>query len=124
MRSRVALALCIALLLLAACSTTRGSGQLATAQREVSGFTKVELTGQGDLTIEQTGTESLDHLGRGQPLAAADQRCLRRHTCSRNKTQHLDCHDQADHLLSDRQGPRRPRGIWIRHDERSKAGDD
>ena len=59
MRSRVALALCIALLLLAACSTTRGSGQLATAQREVSGFTKVELAGQGELTIEQTGTESL-----------------------------------------------------------------
>jgi hypothetical protein len=59
MRSRVALALGIALLLLAACSTTKGSGQLATAQREVSGFTKVELAGQGDLTIEQTGTESL-----------------------------------------------------------------
>jgi hypothetical protein len=59
MRSRVALALGIALLLLAACSTTGGSGQLATTQREVSGFTKVELSGQGDLTIEQTGTESL-----------------------------------------------------------------
>ena len=59
MRSRVALALGLALLLLAACSTTRGSGQLATTQREVSGFTKVELSGQGDLTIEQTGTESL-----------------------------------------------------------------
>jgi hypothetical protein len=59
MRSRVALVLGIALLLLAACSVTRGSGQLATAQREVAGFTKVELAGQGDLTIEQTGTESL-----------------------------------------------------------------
>ena len=54
MRSRVALVLGIALLLLAACSTTRGSGQLATAQREVAGFTKVEFAGQGDLTIEQT----------------------------------------------------------------------
>ena len=59
MRWRIALALGIALLLLTACSTTKGSGQLATAQREVSGFTKVELAGQGDLTIEQTGTESL-----------------------------------------------------------------
>jgi hypothetical protein len=59
MRSRVALVLGIALLLLAACSMTRGSGQVATAQREVAGFTKVELAGQGDLTIEQTGTESL-----------------------------------------------------------------
>src|SRR4029453_617014 len=58
-RPRVALALGIALLLLAACSTTRGSGQLATAQREVANFTKVELAGQGDVTIEQTGTESL-----------------------------------------------------------------
>jgi len=60
MRSRVALALVIALLLLAACSTTKGSGQLATAQRAVSGFTKVELAGQGDLSIEQTGTDSLE----------------------------------------------------------------
>ncbi len=59
MRSRVALALCIALLLLAACSVTRGSGQLATTQREVTGFTKVELTGQGDVIIEQTGSDSL-----------------------------------------------------------------
>ena len=59
MRSRVALALCLALLLLAACSATRGSGQLATSQREVTGFTKVELTGQGDVIIEQTGSDSL-----------------------------------------------------------------
>jgi len=59
MRSRVALALCLALLLLAACSVTRGSGQLATTQREVTGFTKVELTGQGDVVIEQTGSDSL-----------------------------------------------------------------
>jgi Putative auto-transporter adhesin, head GIN domain len=58
-RSRIALALGLALLLLAGCSTTKGSGQLATTQREVSGFTKVELAGQGDLTVEQTGTESL-----------------------------------------------------------------
>ena len=55
MRSRVALALCIALLLLAACSVTKGSGQLATTQREVTGFTKVELTGQGNVIIDKQG---------------------------------------------------------------------
>jgi Putative auto-transporter adhesin, head GIN domain len=59
MRLRVALASCIALLVVTACSVTTGSGQLANVQREVSGFTKVELTGQGEVTIEQTGTESL-----------------------------------------------------------------
>jgi hypothetical protein len=59
MRLRVALTLLTVVLLLAACSVTRGSGQLATASPEVSGFTKVELSGTGELTIEKTGTESL-----------------------------------------------------------------
>lgn len=59
MRLRAALALLTVVLVLAACSVTRGSGQLATESRQVSGFTKVELTGAGDLTIEQTGSESL-----------------------------------------------------------------
>jgi hypothetical protein len=59
MRLRAALALLTVVLLLAACSVTQGSGQLATESRQVSGFTEVELTGFGELTIEQTGTESL-----------------------------------------------------------------
>jgi hypothetical protein len=59
MRLRAALALVTVVLLLAACSVTQGSGQLATESRQVSGFTKVELSGVGDLTISQTGTESL-----------------------------------------------------------------
>ena len=59
MRLRAALTLFTVVLLLAACSVTRGSGQLATESRQVSGFTQVELTGVGELTIEQTGTESL-----------------------------------------------------------------
>jgi hypothetical protein len=59
MRLRAALALLTVVLLLAACSVTQGSGQLATESRQVSGFTKVELAGFGELTIEQTGTESL-----------------------------------------------------------------
>jgi putative autotransporter adhesin-like protein len=58
MRLRVALAL-LAVILVAACSITRGSGQVTDEARQVSGFTKVELTGSGELAIEQTGTESL-----------------------------------------------------------------
>jgi hypothetical protein len=59
MRLRVAFALITVALLVTACSVTRGSGQLTTESRPVSGFTKVELSGTGELTIEQTGTESL-----------------------------------------------------------------
>jgi hypothetical protein len=55
MRLRAALALLTVVLLLAACSVTQGSGQLATESRQVSGFTKVELAGFGELTIEQLG---------------------------------------------------------------------
>jgi Putative auto-transporter adhesin, head GIN domain len=58
MRFRIALAL-LAVLLLTACSITRGSGQVTSETRQVSGFSKVELSGSGQLTIEQTGTESL-----------------------------------------------------------------
>jgi Putative auto-transporter adhesin, head GIN domain len=59
MRLRVALALMIAVLLVTACSVTKGSGKVVTQTRQVSGFTKVELSGSGELTIEKTGTESL-----------------------------------------------------------------
>jgi hypothetical protein len=51
-------------LLVGACSGipgigTTGSGTLRTESRDVSGFSTVELTGVGDVIIEQTGTESL-----------------------------------------------------------------
>ena len=59
MRLRIALALITVALLVTACSVTRGSGQLTTESRPVSGFTKVELSGTGELAIEKTGTESL-----------------------------------------------------------------
>jgi hypothetical protein len=59
MRLRVALALLAVVLLVTACSVTRGSGRLVTESRPVSGFTKVELSGTGELAIEKTGTESL-----------------------------------------------------------------
>ena len=59
MRLRLALALLAVLLLVSACSVTKGSGRVVTETREVGGFTKVELSGSGELTIEKTGTESL-----------------------------------------------------------------
>lgn len=39
--------------------TVRGSGDVITEEREVSGFTAVSLQGIGQLEIDQTGTESL-----------------------------------------------------------------
>lgn len=46
-------------LLVASCSTATGSGNTATENRPVSGFSNVELAGSGELMIEQTGSESL-----------------------------------------------------------------
>jgi hypothetical protein len=59
MRWRRALALLAVGSVVTACSATAGSGQLATQSRQVSGFTSVELTGVGELSIDQAGTESL-----------------------------------------------------------------
>jgi hypothetical protein len=59
MRHRLpALSLAV-LLLLSACSVVNGSGHVATETRQVSGFTKIELSGTGEVTIEQGGAESL-----------------------------------------------------------------
>jgi hypothetical protein len=55
MRLRLALALLAVVLLVSACSVTKGSGQVVTETREVSGFTKVELSGSAELTIEKRG---------------------------------------------------------------------
>ena len=59
MRLRILLALLAVAMSVTACSVTTGSGQISSESRQVSGFTKVELSGNGELTIEQTGTESL-----------------------------------------------------------------
>ena len=40
-------------------NSTGGSGKAATDTRSVSGFSSVEMSGSGELQIEQTGTESL-----------------------------------------------------------------
>ncbi len=52
------------LLVAAACgpigvNVTRGSGNLKTESRQVSGFNAITFAAAGDLTIRQTGTESL-----------------------------------------------------------------
>lgn len=46
-------------LLLAACTIATGSGQTASESRDVSGFTKIELAGAGEVTVRQSGEESL-----------------------------------------------------------------
>jgi hypothetical protein len=54
----------LSLLLLAGCGVslpgpTSGTGAVKTETRTVSGFTAVELGGNGDVTVQQNGTESL-----------------------------------------------------------------
>jgi Putative auto-transporter adhesin, head GIN domain len=43
---------------LVACSTT-GSGHVISESRPVAGFTKIDLSGRGEVTIDQNGTEAL-----------------------------------------------------------------
>jgi hypothetical protein len=50
----LALGLCVA-----ACTTTRGSGEIKTEPRPVSGFTSVEVYGTANLIVGQGDTESL-----------------------------------------------------------------
>ena len=45
--------------MLVACSATTGSGNVVSESRNVSGFTKIELSGAGEMTIDQNGTEAL-----------------------------------------------------------------
>lgn len=53
-------ALCLGLMfVLAGCGFVNGSGTSKTETRNVSGFNTVALAGEGQLTIHQTGTESL-----------------------------------------------------------------
>jgi hypothetical protein len=59
MRDRLPAVGLVVLLVLSACAVVSGSGRVATETRQVSGFTKIDLTGTGEVTIEQGGTESL-----------------------------------------------------------------
>jgi Putative auto-transporter adhesin, head GIN domain len=56
---RVSVSLIAATAALVACSGTTGSGNVVSESRNVSGFTKIDLTGAGEVTIDQNGTEAL-----------------------------------------------------------------
>ena len=56
---RIAGVLIVAILALTSCSIVTTTGPTRTESRTVSGFSKVELAGSGDVTIDQTGSESL-----------------------------------------------------------------
>jgi hypothetical protein len=58
-RSRTSFILVATVTILVACSATIGSGNVVSESRNVSGFTKIDLSGAGELTIEQNGTEAL-----------------------------------------------------------------
>src|SRR4051812_38450875 len=55
----VPIVLVILSLLVSACSIANSPGKTRTETRTVSGFSAVDLQGSGQLTIEQTGVESL-----------------------------------------------------------------
>jgi hypothetical protein len=64
MRYTILAGLAVAALLLSACNfvvpgAVVGSGKMASESRPVSGFTKVDLSGFGDMTIDVNGSESL-----------------------------------------------------------------
>ena len=59
MRNRLCAASLAVLLVVSACGVVGGSGKVETETRQVSGFTAIDLTGTGEVTIEQGETESL-----------------------------------------------------------------
>jgi hypothetical protein len=59
MFNRGLVAVLAALLVLTGCSIVNGSGQLKSETRTVSGFTGIELSGTGEVTITQGDAESL-----------------------------------------------------------------
>jgi hypothetical protein len=59
MQNRCLLALVAVLLVLTGCSVVSGSGQVASETRQVSGFTGIDLSGVGEVIIEQGESESL-----------------------------------------------------------------
>jgi hypothetical protein len=59
MPNRGLVAILAALLVLTGCSVVNGSGQTKSETRPVSGFTGIELSGTGEVTIEQGEAESL-----------------------------------------------------------------
>ena len=60
MNRRTLLPLVLVVMLLSACSVVRGSGDVVTETRPVSGFDHVSLSGQGELILTQGDQESLE----------------------------------------------------------------
>src|ERR671911_276252 len=58
-RWRGSVVLIAAVTMLVSCSVTTGSGNVVSESRNVSGFTKIDLSGAGEVTIDQNGTEAL-----------------------------------------------------------------
>lgn len=65
MKVKIIIALAISMLLLAACNvinnnnTIKGSGNVITESREVSGFNRINISGSGDVLVRQGDTEAL-----------------------------------------------------------------
>jgi hypothetical protein len=59
MQNRCLVAIVAVLLVLTGCSVVSGSGQVASETRQVSGFTGIELSGIGEVTLVQGDAESL-----------------------------------------------------------------
>jgi hypothetical protein len=58
-RWRGSVVLMATVMMLVACSVNTGSGNVVSESRNVSGFTKIDLSGSGEVTIDQNGTEAL-----------------------------------------------------------------
>lgn len=58
-QNRCLLAIVAGLIMLTGCSAVSGSGQVASETRQVSGFTGIDLSGVGEVIIEQGESESL-----------------------------------------------------------------
>ena len=59
MQNRCLVALVAVLFVLTGCSVVSGSGQVKSETRQVNGFTGIELSGEGEVIVEQGEAESL-----------------------------------------------------------------
>ena len=59
MRSWLSVIVVATVLVLSACSVVTGSGRIESETREVSGFTRIDLSGSGEVTVVQGDVESL-----------------------------------------------------------------
>ena len=101
MRLRPALALLAVVLLVSACSVTKGSGQVVTETREVSGFTqgRAQRNAQSSLSRKRGPNRSASRR-EDNLLPLADERCLRTTPLILGTKPNTEIvPTQADHLL-------------------------